>query len=203
MEAEVFIRLFALASAIAGAIKIINDIYGSGRNRLKEDYRFAKEFLSEVDSNPDLHHLTIERGYYALAGTSEMSVSEIKYLISLSNPQNKLIDFVYSKKYIELDKARERVVYKIKYRNDFSRLWRKRAHFIIYVVTAFLAFSPLLIVQYFSLNIKYLLFLLLTVPYFGYFALSSLQSYRKISKGEELVNNQDSHGSLLVSEGRR
>lgn len=202
METEVFIRLFVAVSAIAGAIKIIYDIYGSGRNKLKEDYQTAKDFLGELESNPKLHHLAVERGYYALAGTSALTVPEIKYLISLSNPQSKLTDYAYSKKYIELDKVKEVVAYKNKYKTDFSRGWRKRCYFIIYVITAFLAFSPLPIIQYLSLPNKYLLFLFMTIPYFGYFALNSLQSYRRIVKGEELVNNQNGHDSLVLAERR-
>jgi len=198
MEVEYIVKTILALAAIAGMAKIIYEFSAGGKLRLREEYRFAKEFLNELSSNPQLHHLAVERGYYALAGTSSMKVSEIKYLVSLSDADRRLKDYVLARKYVEVKEKNHRIEFRDKYKSPFSRLWRKIVSIIVYMIGAFLSFSPLLMVKPLGLEPRYMLTVIVTLPCFGFFAVDSLRIFVKIVRGEVLVNEQREHAPLII-----
>jgi hypothetical protein len=198
MEVEYIVKTILAFAAIAGVAKIIYEFSAGGKLRLREEYRFAKEFLNELSSNPQLHHLAVERGYYALAGTSSMKVSEIKYLISLSNPDRRLKDYVLARKYVELKEKSNRIEFRDKYKSSFARMWRKIVSVIVYMIGAFLSFSPLLLVKPLGLEPRYMFTVLITLPCFGFFAVDALRVFVKIVRGEALVKEQREHAPLII-----
>ena len=197
MDVEQFIKIILALAAMAGIAKIIYEFSMGSRLRLKDDYRFAKEFLGDIEANPKLHHLVIERGYYAIAGTVSMKVSEIKYLISLSDAERRLKDYVLARRYVELVEASNKIDFRYKYKKHFSRVWRKALAILVYMVGCFLAFSPLLMIKPLGLEPKYLLLVLFTLPCFGFFAVDALRSFVKIARGEALVKEQQENSPLI------
>jgi hypothetical protein len=197
MDVALVIKVILALAAMAGVAKIIYEFSAGGKLRLKDEYRFAKEFLNELSSNEKLHHLAIERGYYALAGTSSIKVSEIKYLISLTSPDRRLKDYVLSRKYVELKQRSNRIDFRDKYKSGFSRVWRKIVFVSVYFVGSCLAFSPLLLIKPFGLEPKFMLLILVTLPCFGFFAVDSMRGFVKIVRGEALVKEQEEHAPLI------
>lgn len=102
MEFETVIKIIGAIVAIFGAGKIIYDVTTGKKSRLREDYKFAKEFLEDLKNNPDIHPFAVERGYQAIAGSTSISSEKIAYLLSLKNPGKCLNDYVLSKNYLQL-----------------------------------------------------------------------------------------------------
>ncbi len=200
MDLGNIIKIIIALGTMAGVAKVIYEFSVGGKLRLREEYRFAKEFLKDLETLPKLHHLAEERGYYALAGTSSMKVSEIKYLVSLTDADRRLKDYVLARKYVNLNVGTNKIGFREKYRSAWSRTWRKVIHVIAYMIGSFLSLSPLLVIQPFGLPQKYMLLVLITLPCFGIFAVEFLRSFVKISRGEALVKEQQEHAPRIYIE---
>ncbi|WLG83691.1 hypothetical protein PSH97_21700 [Pseudomonas cucumis] len=198
MEIGNIVKIIMAIGAMIGVAKIIYELSSSSKLKLREEYKFAKEFLADLDEETPLHHLAVERGYYALAGTSSIQVSDIKYLISLSNPDKSLKDYALSRKYVELNKKLHKIDFRSKYQRKFSRVWRKSFYVLIYVMASLLAMSPLLLAAPFNLGPKFMLLALVTIPGCGFFAFDALRSCMKIMRGEALVKGQEKHVPLII-----
>lgn len=200
MDLSFIIKIIIALGTMAGAAKIVYELAVGGKLRLREEYRFAKEFLKDLESPDTLHHLAEERGYYALAGTSSMKVSEIKYLVSLTDADRRLKDYVLSRKYVTLNEQTSRISFHERYKSSWSRNWRKCIHIAAYMIGCLLAFSPLLVIQPLGLPPKYMLLILVTLPCFGSFAVEFIRSFVKISRGEALVKEQQEHAPRIYLE---
>jgi hypothetical protein len=190
MENETIFKIIGAIVAVIGAGKVINDITIADKSRLREDYKFAKEFLEEIDSNPNLHPLVVERGYHAIAGTKSLGSGEISYLLSLKNPGQCLYDYKLARKYLQTintDDGNLRIEFAKKHDRPQCRKVKKGFYLCIYLFFALIAFSPLFLPS------KYVLTIFITLPGFGYYAYLSLTSYIKIYRGEQLIDNQKSH----------
>jgi hypothetical protein len=187
---------------MAGIAKIIYEFSVGSTHRLKEDYRFAREFLGALETNPKLHHLAVERGYYAIAGATSMKLSEIKYFISLSGAERRLKDFVLARGYVELNERSNKIGFRSRYKQRWPRAWRKAMWVTIYIGGCFLAFSPLLMVKPMDLESKYLLLVFFTLPCFVFFAVDALRPVVQISRGEALVKEQQEHAPVIYVSAR-
>lgn len=194
MEVETVIKIISAIVAIFSIGKIIYDITTGKKSRLREDYKFAKEFLEDLNNNPKLHPFAVERGYQALAGSTSISSEKIAYLLSLKNPGKCLNDYMLSKKYLQLISINGDpcLTFAKKYSSSWSRLWRKVIYFLLYVFCAVIAIIPTLFLP------KYLSFLFTTTPVFSYWAVFSLISYIEIDRGEKLVNHQQIHTHMIL-----
>lgn len=197
LEIEYIIKIIVALGTMAGVAKIVYEFSSGTKSRLREEYRFAKEFLKDLEASPRPHHLAEERGYYAIAGTSSIKMSEIKYLVSLTDADRRLKDYVLARKYVTLHDDTNRIGFREKYKSKYSRKIRKIAYIGIYIVGAFLGFSPLLIIQPMGLAPKYMLMIFITLPCFGFFAVDSLRAFVKIARGEALVTEQQEHAPRI------
>ncbi|MEI8613671.1 hypothetical protein P4S54_08215 [Shewanella sp. PP-He15 brown] len=203
METETIIKIITVIFGIIGAAKIIFDLSTGSKVKLRDEYRFAKEFLKDLTQEPKLHPLAIEKGYYAIAGTASIKSKEIEYILSLENPDRCLKDYTLSRKYLEHlgDNENTKIDFANKYKNPWPRAWRKAAYIITYVLGGFAAMSPFLLQQFLSAETKQVLvFSAITIPTFGVFAFDSLRSFIKISRAESLVKNQNKHTKLILVE---
>ncbi|UUQ64865.1 hypothetical protein NLK61_27345 [Pseudomonas fuscovaginae UPB0736] len=193
MDWQIVLHLLAAVGAIAGAAKVIIDFSTGSKARLKEDYRFAKEFLHDFTNSEELHPLAIERGFYAIAGTTSIKATDIAHLVSLHEPHQRLKDYVLSRQYVELNSINHRVEFRRKYRKPLVRKSRKVLGLMLYVLTASAAMGPFLSIGFLHFAPKYLLLTLLTLPCFGFYAVDALRMVLKISRAEALVKEQRSH----------
>lgn len=193
MEYEMLIRL-AVAAFIGGMAKFIWALPHSGKARLREEYRFSKEFLTDLLQTPKIHPLAIEKGFYALAGTASVKSAEVAYVISLAQPDRCLKDYILSRRYLTSNGDDEitKIDFAIKYKGNWARLWRKAVYLIMYVAGAILALAPFLLHGPLGLQSKHILiFSLVTIPGFGFFAFDGLWSFMKIHRAEALVKAQE------------
>ncbi len=147
MEFEVIIKIIGSVVAIFATWKIVHDVATGDKSQLREDYKFAKEFLEDVKNNPGLHPFAVEKGYQAIAGSTILSSEEIAYLISLKNPGKCLNNYELSRKYLQAGNT-DGVFYLAfirKYSSSWSRRSRKTFYFILYLILSAIAMSPIFV----------------------------------------------------------
>ena len=200
MDTEFLIKIILALFAIPATVKFFYDMKVSRKSHLRDEYRFANEFLIDV-KNKNTHPFTIEKGYQAIAGTTAVNTEEIAYILSLNNSSKCLKNFVFSKHLMEILKTEGdlKLEFKKKYRNKWSRRWRKALYLPLYFVLAFYALSPLVLYNLFELSFsEVLLILVLTLLTGVPTAFSAMRALVRIERGEALISNQDSHTKAIV-----
>ncbi|MEC6742972.1 hypothetical protein [Pseudomonas qingdaonensis] len=196
MDLSTIIKVVVAVSAILGAAKVIYELTLGGHTRRREEYRFAKEFLRDfykADENEKLHPLAVERGLYAIAGTSSINADDVEYLLTLSSPDKVLKDYALSRACVEIDHKTQRVKYRAKYTSAFARLWRKVWWLLVYFVASLLAASPLVLTGPLGLSTRFMWLAVVTIPCGGLYAYLALRDFIKITRAETLVKDQKKH----------
>ena len=79
MDVEIIFKVVTAIGGIIGVGKVIYELSSGSKLRLREEYRFAKEFLKDVQQEKGIHPLIKEKGYHAIAGTDSIKSEEIEY----------------------------------------------------------------------------------------------------------------------------
>lgn len=193
MELETIIKIIGAIAAIFGAGKIIYEITIGRKSRLREEYKFAKEFLEDLKNNPTLHPFVVEKGYYAIAGSTIFKAEVIAYILSLKNPVKCLNDYVLSKEYLQTIKTNGDIhlAFSKQYSWGWFRCLIKGIYFFLYIFCAVMAIIPIFLP-------KPLIFILTSTPAFGYWAVIVLNWYIRIDRGEKLVKHQQRHTQMIL-----
>jgi hypothetical protein len=205
------IRVITTIIALVGAWKAINDAVGGRWSRIREEYRFAKEFIDDIEVNENIHPFLKEKGYRAIAGDATVDPDDIQYLLSIENPELSLRYYMLGRRYLVLSKYTENVrfVFRKRCQGAFSRGWRKKLYYFLFLVFFVLIPSPMLIptimkfsflqsvakksyIQYFSEMsfIQSIVSLTISFIIFGSCAFFFLRWRVKVDFAEELVNSQ-------------
>jgi len=138
--------LGAAAVGSVGTWKVIDELLRKGKSSLKEDYRFAKEFLASVKSD-EMHPVVTELGYQAIAGDSRVTADEVSYLLGLQNPRQTVRNFIGARHLLEFFSTAplEKIAFRAKYQSSSSRRWLKYWYAGAYFITFTLGIAPLLL----------------------------------------------------------
>lgn len=161
--------------------------------RMREEYKFAKEFLVELRATPEMSDFQKAKGYQAIAGFQAMGVKEGNYLMSLEEPARAMDRYVLGFDYVEHrpDRETEQIQFQNEYQSKLARDWRKAFYIVVYFICVFFAVAPMFFARLFgaelgALALSVVSCLLIFIPG-GWL---SLRSYTKIIAAERLVNNQ-------------
>jgi hypothetical protein len=193
-----------IATVILGAIATMKVVYEwlYGRyGRLREEYKFARDFLKDLKDDSDLHPFLKQKGYQAIAGDTTLSASEIEYLLELHDSGRALKDYVLGRPYLRhfTTAANQKVAFKSRYESGWSRNWRKLMYFVLYMALFMGAFSPIFIpavkAAFPADKVVYLAF---TFLLFAPAAVLALRAGVRIARAEALVKNQQKHAQPIV-----
>jgi hypothetical protein len=201
MNPELIFKAASLLVAVAGAGRFLYDVSIGRRGRMREEYKFAKEFLSDINSDSGLHPFLREKGYHAIAGGNSISGDEIEYLLALTRPDRALKDYVAGRHYLEHfpRSGNLQIEFKKKYKSKFSRKWRLYGYLILYLLLGFMAFSPLVLSGFYHTSPSQTFGLLLTcIGVFGPYALFSLRSGYRLHRAQMLVSHQNKHTQRII-----
>ena len=114
------------------------------RNRnLQEEYRFAKDFFSEISSTSEMSSFLQQKGYEAIAGNTHLSWFEIKYLLQFPEPVKAIDSYTNGKSYLKYkDKADCKIVFKRTFKRKGQRLFKKALYVLGYCGSVLLAIHP-------------------------------------------------------------
>ncbi|WP_305825071.1 hypothetical protein [Massilia brevitalea] len=137
--------VIAVGAAVWKLFKELPEIF-SGRNKsLREEAEFADKFFVRL-AQDDLSPFAQEKGFQALARSRIVSASEIKSILAIKQCPQLVRDFVDGRAYIERVSIGEgsKFRFKRKYYSKSSRMARKIAYFIFYMISFVAAISPLI-----------------------------------------------------------
>lgn len=201
MEYEFVWKGATLLFGVITAGKILYDLSSGKRGRMRDEFNFAKAFLDLVRSDPKLHPYLREKGYAAIAGDANLSADEIEYLLTLLKPERALRHFVLGRPYLDhLPNSGDlQIDFKPKYRTMWSRKWRFYLYLWLYLILAFVSFSPLVFAGPLGLTTSgSLSFTLVTIGTCLPSALLAMKSAIRIDRAEKLVENQHKHTQRVL-----
>lgn len=186
---DIALKFIALIAAVLGIPRIVDELTNTKRSRLREEFKFIKDFITELGS---AHPFVIEKGYLAISGDDTLTADEIAYLFSLKSPGQALRKYTRARKYLQIKASQDSAGVRIEFREEYTdnkRKWLKILYACSYGVFACFAFSPLLFAKdLFGSNWQAtLMFVALFLVVFGMLAYSFLADYARILRGEELL----------------
>ena len=204
MDSEQILKIGAFFLSAIATWKVIIELLRGRQGRLREEYKFAKEFFEDLRSNPQLHPFLKQKGYQAIAGDPSFTASEIEYLLTLQDSSRALKDYVFGRKYLEhLPTAGNS---QILFKKRYSKGWVVRVleiyYFLQYLFLYLLAFSPLFfhsIAAFF--NTRTLLALIVSCAIFLPAALYSLVASLRIGRATALVTAQKTYARTIHPNG--
>lgn len=196
MDYDLVFKGITLLLGVVGAAKIIYEFSMGRKSRMRDEYKFARDFLSDVKANKDLHPFLKDKGYQAIAGDDQISGVEIEYLLSLASPEKALRDYVLGRFYLDHvpHSGNLQIQFKKKFRIKWARRWRMYTYITLYAIFAFIAFSPLVFFSYLGMSLgDSLIAVIISLTVFGSYAWFALQAGAKIYRAEKLVAHQNKH----------
>lgn len=196
MDIGLIIKLIATTVGVIGAAKVIYELRSGVQNKLREEFKFAKEFLEDIKQK-ELHPYTVEKGYQAIAGSTLMTKDEVEYILSISDPVQRLNDYKKSfRMFNKFDSKKSKLELRKKYNFLWYRRWLKGWYFCTYFTLSFAALSPFLASEYFGE--QGVLAIFITLPSFGIYAWAAMNALIKVAAAERLIaNQQDKHSSPI------
>lgn len=163
------------------------------QGNLRDEYKFFREFLSDLKAHPDMHPFLIEKGYQAVSGGAEVSGAEMEYILQLHSSVEALRKFVSGRRYLDFytTVTDQKIKFKQKYSKNWTRRWRKWSYAAVYFICSSIAVSPLLLpgLKLMSPE-RTLAALILTLPLFFPIAIMALKAAVRINNAESLIKNQ-------------
>jgi hypothetical protein len=205
MDIDVIVKVATFALGVIGTGKLFYDLAIGKRTRMRDEYKFAKEFLEDHSKNPKMHPFLRELGYRAIAGDERLTAEEVEYLLSLANPDRALKDYVMGRPYLaHLPTAGNlKVNFREKFRKAFPRKWRQVSYLILYVLFSTLALGPFLFSKFLFKDIREMFLVSsFSVVVFGPYAWYSLQAAARVHRAERLVENQAHHTQSISLDTR-
>jgi hypothetical protein len=192
--------------ALAGAIalwKIGVEVLRGRHGHLREEYKFARDFLQDLGENQRMHPFLRQKGYQAIAGDTRLSTHEIEYLLTLNDAARSLKDYVVGRPYLQhlVTSASNQVVFRDKFVHRTSRRWRKVLYFSLYLLCYLAVFAPLFLWAFRLVEASnaVLASSISAIPFFTAAVLSIREAVR-IGRAEALVDNQQKYDQAVVLE---
>jgi hypothetical protein len=168
-------------------------------SELREQYKFAKDFLHGISQEKNHHPLIKEKGYYAIAGTKKIESKVVEYILSLENPNKCLENYVSGKKYlIFIEKESNfKIYFSNEYEKKFKRDFLKIFYLISSLVSYLFATIPILFYDKINNNENLFIYLFFITPVFLLFGWVNLTPLNAIRRAEELISSQNKHTKLI------
>jgi len=157
----------------------------------KEDYRFAKEFLGDLESRKDMPSYLREMGYRALVRGAKVAPELIDCAIKVKNYPDALVDCSKGYPYLEVRRAgaEAHLSFKPGFEEESSRKRFRVFCFAGYAISYVVATSPAIVNGLFSPgNPQYMWLLILTLPSFLPLSFWSLRKGARMQAAERLVS---------------
>lgn len=186
-------KAVGLFASIFTASKLFLEVVLNRKTRLRDEYKFVKDFLTDIGTPSSPHPYLIEKGFAAISGKDNLTAEEIRFFLSQRNPSLSLRHFSAAReRYVEYCEHDRRVKFKEKFTDPTKRKRSKILYGIEYVILAVLALAPMFFASdLFGANWKMAaLFIVMFLVAFGPQAVLCLREVNHITKGEKLVNGQ-------------
>ena len=137
------LKILGAFASLFAIYKLVIDVVLARSNRRRDEYSFAKNFLSDLEAGNE-HLYVLEKGFFALTG-KVYSIPEIKVLLSQPSPSIAIDLRGDCGGFITFRQDNKIYTWKNKWINDFTKKHMSAALFILYIITASLAMIPIYI----------------------------------------------------------
>jgi hypothetical protein len=192
-EFEFAARVVALLAAAFATYKGGFEVLMHGRARLRDEYRFAKEFFEDMNTaRSPMHAFLRDKGLQAIAGTDSVTANEVEYLLKLPEPAVSLKDYVFARNLLthRATAGEIEIFFKRSWEGARKRWIAKALGFSGYVVLFMAAMSPLFLPFLTKDTGGSLKLLLVTLPVFGGLAFFVLLETARVARAERLIGRQ-------------
>jgi hypothetical protein len=193
MNYEFLVKLAGLLLSSIATIRLASEWLHGRQSRLRQEYKFAREFFQDLETKNTMHPFLKQKGYQAIAANGTLSAKEIAYLLTLHDPARALRDYSIGRKYllhVATNHSTE-ITFSPRYRSKWARLWRKSLYFLLYLVAFLAAFSPVLLPMQSAIPSDKLWYLLCSsMLLFAPPGILSLRAGARIARAEALVKKQ-------------
>lgn len=114
------------------------------RGGLREEYKFAKNFLDDLANEPNMHIFARQKGFQAIAGDPRLPTALTEHILKLSNPVVALQDYVFARGYLKFHPDIE--IRKIDFRSFSSkpkiRKYLGNLYFTAFLICYLIVVSP-------------------------------------------------------------
>ncbi|AMC35453.1 hypothetical protein [Janthinobacterium sp. B9-8] len=189
---DVLVKFFSILGVLFSIYNIWRGTSLSWKPMRRDDYKFAKEFLADIQSFSPLHPYLIESGGAVILGKEGATLSEITYLLNQRNSLKAIKRYAAAgQEYVEYLESEGCISFRDKYKSKEKRKFLKIKYVILFVVFFSISFSPFLI-NYFVEKIKMDFFVSFFV-FVGFLpqAIIFLFSAKNLQMGENLVASQN------------
>lgn len=190
---ELAAKAIGLFGSIFTAYKLLLEVVVHRKTRLREEYKFVKEFLSDIGASSGPHPYLVEKGFAAVSGKDNLTAAEILFFLTQPNPSLSLKRYSEARqRYVEYSQDENRVNFKGKFTDAGKRRWSKISYASGYFCLAALSLVPL----FFASNLfgknwqMAIVFILMFLFAFGPLAILCLLEVIHMTKGEKLVEGQ-------------
>lgn len=135
------VTIVGILASLLALYKIIVEVMVSKSNKRRDEYEFSKQFLSDL-KEPEVHRLTLEKGFLALTGRI-YRVEEIRLLLSSEDPSLSINERADASSFINFFPDSNGYNWKGIYRRDFSRKYAIKWYYFWYVATALIGLIPI------------------------------------------------------------
>ena len=201
MNFDLVIKLATLLGGAVATWRVVVELLRGRHGQLREEYKFARDFIKEVNESPNMHPFLRQKGYQAIAGDTRLSAGEIAYLLTLQDSAQSVKDYVFGKPYLEhhATAVGSQVVFKRRFESRGARLSRKVLFFMLYLLCYFAGFAPVALPAFKAMPPAQALitFAFTAVIFFpaGFFA---LRAGIRVARAEVLVKSQQKHSQGIV-----
>lgn len=196
MDFDLVIKLATLLGGAVATWRVVVELLRGKHGHLREEYKFARDFINDVNENPKMHPFLRQKGYQAIAGDTRLSAGEIEYLLTFHDSARSLKDYVLGKPYLEhfATAAGSQVVFKRKFEARWVRFSIKVLFFVLYLFCYFAGFSPVALHAFKAMSAaQALVTFVFTAVLFFPPAFLALRAGVRVTRAEVLVKNQQKH----------
>jgi hypothetical protein len=196
MDFDIVIKIATLLGGAVATWRVVVELLRGRHGHLREEYKFARDFLKEVNENPKMHPFLKQKGYQAIAGDTRLSAGEIEYLLTLHDSARSLKDYVLGKPYLEhlATAAGSQIVFQRKFESRWPRLLRKALFFVLYLMCYFAGFAPITFPLFKTMPpAQALITFAFTAALFFPAGFLALRAGVRVARAETLVKNQPKH----------
>lgn len=197
---ELAAKTIGLFGSIFTAYKLFLEVVLHRKTRLRDEYKFVKEFLTDIGASSEAHPYLVEKGFAAISGKDNLTAEEIRFFLSQHNPSLSLKRYSAARqRYVEYSDCEHRVKFRGKFTDPAKRKWSKILNGVGYFVLAALSLAPLFFASdLFGKNWQMaVMFIIMFLAAFGPQAILCLLEVGRITKGEKLVDHQRTPNSPL------
>lgn len=177
--------LLTIVTLLIPALKLQLDKKTSQHKKNIEEYKFIKEFTTDIKDNESIHPLVIRQGTFILCG-DYLNKDHIEHLLQLNIPTHIFFKYKDAREFLKYDSITSRIKFKKEYlnRTKIMKWWYLISFYVLFIFPPVLTFNAPNLIKSLEKTIVYVIVWI--VCWLG--ALLQVNRWTSIRNAEIIVN---------------